>query len=51
MKYSYDGHASAARGRSSRSNISPYFLEDIGMTAGELERVRVKDIEIVVPVR
>jgi hypothetical protein len=48
MKYStsHRGQGTGAR-RSSRLALSPYLLEDVAITAAELQRVRAADTVVV----
>jgi hypothetical protein len=42
-------HQGTPGGRSSRTAVNPYFIEDITMTPSELARERTADVSIVVP--
>jgi len=44
-------HQSTSGGRTSRTAVDPYFIEDIAMTPSELAQARTTDIGSVVPRR
>jgi hypothetical protein len=49
MRHSNSHRQGTGSRRSSSLALNPYFIEDIAMTPGELERVRAVHTRVVVP--
>jgi len=49
MEHSNNRHQGAESRRSTRMDLNPYMIEDVGMTLGEWERVRTNDRGVLFP--